>query len=85
MDFIESSLCRLKENVRRFVVPSTAAWDGPALRAQIELRQRALTDIEVIRWRLRPFLRSEGARRTRKSSERRSARSRIGRPRQQSN
>jgi len=79
MDFIESSLCRLKENVRRFVVPSTANRDVPALKAQIELRQRALTDIEVIRWRLRPFLRCQSPRRYRTGGERRKkARSRMG-------
>ena len=79
MDFIESSLCRLKENVRRFVVPSPALRDAPALKAQIELRQRALTDIEVIRWRLRPFMRCEGPRPCRTSGEwRKRARSRIG-------
>jgi hypothetical protein len=78
MDFIESSLFRLKENVSRFVVPSTALWDVPVLKAQIELRQRALTDMEIIRRRLRPFLHCEGPRRSRTSRERRSARSRIG-------
>jgi hypothetical protein len=82
MDFIESSLCRLKQNVGRFVVPSTALWDVPALKAQIELRQRALSDIEVIRRRLRPFKRCEGARRRRASRERRGARSRISYARQ---
>jgi hypothetical protein len=85
MDFIESSLCRLKENVSRFVVPSTALWDDvPVLKAQIELRQRALTDMEIIRWRLRPFIQGEGPRRARTSRERRGARSRTGRARRYS-
>jgi hypothetical protein len=74
MDFIESSLCRLKENVSRFVVPSTALWDLPVLKAQIELRQKALIDMEIIRRRLH----CEDPRRSRTSSERRRARSRTG-------
>ena len=79
MDFIQSSLYRLKENVRHFVGPSSAHRDVPALKAQIELRQRALTDIEVIRWRLRPFMHCEDSQRHRMGSERRKkARSRIG-------
>jgi hypothetical protein len=49
MDFLESSLCRLQK-----YVPSAALWDVPSLKAQIELRQRALTDIEIIRRQLRP-------------------------------
>ena len=76
MDFIESSLCRLQENVRRFVVPSAALWDVRALKAQIELRQRALTDIEIIRCRLRPFISGEGSRRCRIGGKRRRARPR---------
>jgi len=83
MDFIESSLCRLQENVRHFVVPSTALLDVGALKAQIELRQRALTDIEVIRCRLRPFIHGEGSRRSRIGSKRRRARRRSCRARRQ--
>jgi hypothetical protein len=49
MDFLGSSLCRLQK-----YVPSAALWDVPSLKAQIELRQRALTDIEIIRRQLRP-------------------------------
>lgn len=83
MDFIESSLCRLKKNVSRFVVPSTTPRDVPALKAQIELRQRALTDIEIIRWRLRPFMCSESPRRHLTSGERRKVtRSHLGCARQ---
>lgn len=78
MDFVESSLSRLQESVRRFVVPSAALSDVTALKAQIELRQRALTDIEVIRCRLRPFMRCEGSRRCRIDGKRRRARTRIG-------
>lgn len=37
----------------RLIVPSTALLDIQALGAQIELRRRALRDIEVIRSRLR--------------------------------
>lgn len=58
MDFIDSSLCRLQDSVSRFVGPSTELWDVGAIKAQIELRQRALMDIEVIRGRLRPFMQS---------------------------
>jgi hypothetical protein len=85
MDFIESSLCRLKENVSRFVVPSTALWDVPVLKAQIELRQRALTDMELIRWRLRPFIQCETPARPQTSRERRRPRSRTGQPRRRYN
>ena len=60
MDFIESSLCRLQNSVGRFVVPSVVLQSARALKAQIELRQRALRDIEVIRSRLRPFMPCEG-------------------------
>ena len=77
MDFIESSVRRLHESVRRFIVPSTALCDVQALRAQIELRQRALKDIEVIRCRLRPFIRGKGGRRFDKS-RRPACRSRVG-------
>jgi hypothetical protein len=62
VDFIGSSLCRLQDSVSRFVVPSAAMRDVRALKAQIELRRRALRDIEVIRCRLRPFKRCESER-----------------------
>jgi hypothetical protein len=62
MDLIESSLCRLQANVSRFVLPSAAMRNVPALKAQIELRRRALKDIEIIRCRLRPFMRRENKR-----------------------
>jgi hypothetical protein len=50
---IEYPLERLQDSVRRFVVPSIAVTDIQALRLQIELRRRALKDIEVISSRLR--------------------------------
>lgn len=50
---IDYPLERLQDSISRFVVPSAAFLDMHALRAQIELRQRALMDIEVIRTRLR--------------------------------
>ena len=78
MDLIESSLCRLHENVSRLVVPSAALWDVTALKAQIELRQRALTDIEIIRCRLRPFMPRGNQRRYRMSRKWGGRRSRIG-------
>ncbi|UTD27945.1 hypothetical protein [Bradyrhizobium sp. WD16] len=62
MDFIEPPLARLQESVSRFVAPSCDLCDVCAIKAQIELRQRALMDIEVIRCRLRPFIRREGVR-----------------------
>jgi hypothetical protein len=83
MDFIESSLCRLHENVRCFLAPSAAFCDLPTLRAQIELRQRALTDIAIIRYRLRPLMGGKNLPRYGKSSERRASRSRVGSCRQQ--
>jgi hypothetical protein len=59
MVWIESVLRRLKNSVNRLVVPSAALPDVRALEAQIELRRQALRDIEVIRCRLRPFMRRE--------------------------
>lgn len=74
MDLIESSLCRL-HHFRHFVVPSVTVWDVPALKAQIELRERALKDIKIIRCRLRPFISHGNYCRSRRRRERRS---RIG-------
>ena len=45
MDFVESSLCRLQDSVNRFVVPSAALRDVRTLKAQIEIRGRAVRDI----------------------------------------
>lgn len=56
MDFIGSCLSRLHEVIGRLEAPSTETWSVSAIKAQIELRQRALRDIEVIRSRLRPFV-----------------------------
>jgi hypothetical protein len=56
MDLILASLCRLHENVSHLVVPSAALWDVATLKAQIELRQRVLADIENIRCRVRPHV-----------------------------
>ena len=53
MILIEYPLERLQDSVSRFIVPSAALSDIQALRSQIELRRRALRDIEVIRSRLR--------------------------------
>lgn len=50
---IELPLDRLQDSVSRFIVPSATFPDIQALMAQIELRRRALRDIEVIRSRLR--------------------------------
>jgi hypothetical protein len=77
MDFVESSLCRLQDSVSRFVVPSAALRDVRTLEAQIELRRRALRDIEVIRRRLRPFMRCESKRLRRRLRNRRGSRSSL--------
>lgn len=50
---IEYPLERLQDSVRQFVIPATALSDIQPLRLQIELRRRALRDIEIIRSRLR--------------------------------
>lgn len=50
---IEYPLERLQDSISRFIVPAAALSDIQALRAQIELRRRALRDIEIIRYRLR--------------------------------
>jgi hypothetical protein len=76
MDRIESPLCRLRETVSCFVVPS-ALCDVRALRAQIRLRQLALDDIEVIRCRLRPFVRCENKQLHRRLRSRRGNRSSL--------
>lgn len=60
MDFIELPLSRLQNAVRLFVGPSGELSDADAITVQIELRRRALRDIEVIRCRLRPFLHCDG-------------------------
>jgi hypothetical protein len=77
MDLIESSLCRLQANVNRFVVPSAVTRDVRSLKAQIELRRRVLKDIEVIRCRLRPFMRCESKRLHRRLLSRRGNRSSL--------
>lgn len=59
MRFVEASLRRLQNNVSGFLAPSTPLRDVNALKAQIELRRRALRDIELIRGRLGTHLRCE--------------------------
>jgi hypothetical protein len=49
---VETSLRRLQGSLKGFVAPSTPLRDVDELRAQIELRRRALRDIEIIRNRL---------------------------------
>jgi hypothetical protein len=58
MDSIEVSINRLHDNVSRFIGPSTALQDIELLKAQIELRRLALRDIEIIHYRLRPFIKN---------------------------
>jgi hypothetical protein len=67
MDLISPFLYRLHDSVGRFVGPSAAFQDIPTIKAQIELRQLVLKDIEAIRSRLRPFV----VREKRESSRRR--------------
>jgi hypothetical protein len=74
---IESSLSRLQLSVGGFVAPSAAVRDVHALKAQIELRRRALRDIEVIRCRLKPFLPCKRKMARRKLRQRRVSRSRL--------
>jgi hypothetical protein len=84
MDLIESPLCRLQSrlqsNVSRFVLPSAAMRNVHALKAQIELRRRALKDIEAIRCRLRPFMPCENKWPHRRLYDRRVGRSRLRPP-----
>jgi hypothetical protein len=72
---IEYALGRLQNSISRFVVPSAALSDIQALKVQIELRRRALKDIEIIHARLRlskgPIV---------KTVQRRTAGSRLSRP-----
>jgi hypothetical protein len=77
MGFIESSLCRLQLSVGGFVVPSAALRDVRVLKAQIELRRRALRDMEVIRCRLRPFMRCKKKLLRRRLDHRQVCRSRL--------
>ena len=49
MDIVDYPLSRLESSIRRFIVPSAALTDVQALKEQIELRRRALSDIEAIR------------------------------------
>lgn len=50
---VEYPLERLQSSISRFIVPSAAFPDAQAMKAQIELRRRALRDIEIISTRLR--------------------------------
>jgi hypothetical protein len=59
MSFVESPLCRLQLSFGEFIEPSATPWDVDALKTQIELRQQALAEIELIRRRLRLFMSCE--------------------------
>lgn len=52
MDIVDYPLRRLESSISRFIVPSAALTDVRALKEQIELRRRALSDIEAIRLQL---------------------------------
>jgi hypothetical protein len=56
MTFVESPLCRLQLSFSGLIEPSAALQDVRVIQAQIELRRQALTEIELIRRRLRFFL-----------------------------
>ncbi len=82
MDLIGSSLTRLRSVIGDFAAPSSSAYDLRTLEMQIDLRQRALTEIEIIRCRLRPFVRVRDSRRRPRFQARRRglpALSRVGR------
>ncbi len=76
MSTVEASLRRLQNNFSGFVAPSAPLRDVNSLRAQIELRSRALQDIALIRNRLGTFLRRE-----KKLARRRLRRRSVGRSR----
>jgi hypothetical protein len=50
---IEYALGRLENSISQLILPSAASSDVQALKVQIELRRRALRDIEIIQARLR--------------------------------
>jgi len=54
MDFIKTSLSRLQAATSQFVRPNSDLSDISVVKSQIELRRRALKEIEVIRSLLRP-------------------------------
>lgn len=57
MDQSEISLGVAGKTVGYLFVPPIAARDIPTLKAQIELRQHALRELQLVRARLRPFMR----------------------------
>jgi hypothetical protein len=77
MSSVETSLRRLQNNFGSFLATSNSLQDINALKAQIELRQRALQDIALIRNRLATFLRSEKKLTRRRLRARRAGRSRL--------
>jgi hypothetical protein len=76
MSTVEASLRRLQNNFSRFV-ETTALRDAKALKAQIELRRRALQDIAHIQRRLGSFLHSDRKLARRTLQRRRTGRSRL--------
>ena len=72
---IEYALGRLENSISQLILPSAASSDVQALKVQIELRRRALRDIEIIQARLRL---SKGG--STKSVPRRRKGGRTGRP-----
>jgi len=77
MSTVEASLRRLQNNFSGFVEASTLLRDAKALRAQIELRRRALKDIALIQSRLGTFLRRGKKLARRRLQRRRTGRSRL--------
>jgi hypothetical protein len=69
IDFIESCLCRPPKYVSRLLFHRPRFGMCLLSKVPIEFRQRALTDIEIIRRQLRPFMRCESRQQYRKSRE----------------
>jgi hypothetical protein len=77
MSTVEASLRRLQNNFTDFVETSALLRDAKTLKAQIELRRRALQDIALIRSRLGTFLRCGKKLARRRLQRRRTGRARL--------
>jgi len=81
MECIDFLLFRLREANDEFLQLAPDLWDARLLQSQIELRKRALNEIEAIRFYLRPVGSENGnsPRGQRSISSRRTRSPRIGR------
>jgi hypothetical protein len=77
MSSVEASLRRLQNSFSGFLATSNPLQDVSALKAQIELRERVLQDIALIRSRLATFLRSDKELARRRLRTRRAGRARL--------